>query len=66
LGGAPKDQGGHAHPIDRVFLPGFAMLYHERFPYVETLLRGRSARVIYAQNSPRLAGVLFRGDLFRQ
>jgi putative NADPH-quinone reductase len=52
--------------IDRVFLPGFAMRYHERFPYVEPLLRGRSARVIYTQNSPRLAGVLFRGDLFWQ
>jgi putative NADPH-quinone reductase len=52
--------------IDRVFLPGFAMLYHERFPYVEPLLRGRSARVIYTQNSPRVTGVLFRSDLFWQ
>lgn len=50
--------------IDRVFLPGFAMRYHDRFPYVHPLLRGRSARVIYTQNAPRLAGVLFRGDLF--
>jgi putative NADPH-quinone reductase len=47
--------------IDRVFLPGFAMRYHARFPYVEPLLRGRSARVLYTQNSPRLAGWLFRG-----
>ncbi len=52
--------------VDRVFLPGFAMRYRERFPYVEPLLRGRSARVIYAQNSPRLVGLLFRGDLFWQ
>jgi len=50
--------------VDRVFLPDFAMRYHARFPYVEPLLVGRSARVIYTQNSPRLAGWLFRGDLF--
>lgn len=50
--------------IDRVFLPGFAMNYRTRFPYVVPLLKGRSARVIYTQNSPRLAGWLFRGDLF--
>lgn len=50
--------------IDRVFLPGFAMRYHARFPYVEPLLKGRSARVLYTQNSPRLVGWLFRGDLF--
>jgi len=52
--------------IDRVFVPEFAMRYRDRFPYVEPLLRGRSARVIYTQNAPRLAGVLFRGDLFWQ
>jgi putative NADPH-quinone reductase len=52
--------------IDRVFLPGFAMRYHERFPSVEPLLRGRSARVIYTQNLPRLAGVLFRVNLLWQ
>ena len=50
--------------IDRVFLPGFAMRYHRRFPYVHPLLTGRSARVLYTQNSPWLAGWLFRGDLF--
>jgi putative NADPH-quinone reductase len=50
--------------IDRVFIPGFSMRYHARFPYVEPLLKGRSARVIYTQNSPWLAGWLFRGDLF--
>ena len=52
--------------IDRVFLPGFAMRYHARFPYVEPLLCGRSARVLYSQNSPRFAGWAFRGDLFWQ
>lgn len=50
--------------IDRVFTPGFAMRYHARFPYVEPLLTGRSALVLYTQNSPRFAGWLFRGDLF--
>ncbi len=50
--------------VDRVFLPEFAMRYHARFPYVEPLLTGRSARVLYTQNSPWLAGWLFRGDLF--
>jgi len=52
--------------IDRVFIPEFAMRYRDHLPYVEPLLRGRSARVIYTQNAPRLAGVLFRGDLFWQ
>jgi NAD(P)H dehydrogenase (quinone) len=50
--------------VDRVFLPDFAMRYHAQFPYVEPLLTGRSARVLYTQNSPRFAGWLFRGDLF--
>ncbi len=50
--------------IDRVFVPGFAMRYHARFPYVEPLLKGRSARVLYTQNAPWLVGWLFRGDLF--
>ena len=49
--------------VDRVFLPGFAMRYKARFPYVIPLLKGRSARVLYTQNSPRLAGWFFRGDL---
>jgi len=50
--------------IDRVFLPEFAVRYHKRFPYAEPLLRGHSARVIYTQNSPWLAGWLSRKDLF--
>jgi len=52
--------------VDRVFLPGFAMRYHRRFPYVHPLLTGRSARVLYTQNSPWLAGWIFRRDLFWQ
>lgn len=50
--------------IDRIFLPGFAMRYHPRFPYVIPLLKGRSARVLYTQNASWLLGWLFRGDLF--
>jgi NAD(P)H dehydrogenase (quinone) len=50
--------------IDRIFLPGFAMRYHSRFPYVVPLLKGRSARVLYTQNASWLLGCLFRGDLF--
>jgi len=40
------------------------MRYHHRFPYVQPLLSGRSARVLYTQNSPWLPGWLFRGDPF--
>lgn len=50
--------------IDRVFLPGFAIRYDDRFPYAEPLLRGHSARVIYTQNAPWVVGWLFRTDLF--
>lgn len=50
--------------VDRVFLPGFAMRYHDEFPYVEPLLTGRSARLIYTQNAPQLLAWAARGDLF--
>lgn len=40
------------------------MQYRARFPYVEPLLTGRSARVLYTQSAPRLAGWVIRGDLF--
>jgi putative NADPH-quinone reductase len=39
--------------IDRVFLPGVGVEYLKRFPYIRKLLKGRSARVIYTQNSPQ-------------
>lgn len=50
--------------IDRVFVPGLAMRYHARFPYVGPLLKGRSERLLYTRNSPWLPGWLFRRDLF--
>ena len=40
------------------------MRYHARFPYVEPLLPGRSARVHSTQNAPGLARLLLREDLF--
>ena len=49
--------------VDRVFSPGFGVNYLEGFPYVERLLRGRSARMIYTQNSPLWLGRVARGDL---
>lgn len=50
--------------IDRVFLPGFGVDYREHFPYIRRLLKGRSARVVYPQNSPQWLAVLAREDLF--
>ncbi|MFP8961409.1 NAD(P)H-dependent oxidoreductase [Streptomyces nanhaiensis] len=50
--------------IDRVFLPGVGVEYLEGFPYIRKLLKGRSARVVYTQNSPQLLAVLAREDLF--
>ncbi|MFG1414132.1 NAD(P)H-dependent oxidoreductase [Xanthobacter sp. VTT E-85241] len=37
--------------VDRVFLLDFAMRYHTRFPYLQSLLKGRSARVIYTRRT---------------
>jgi putative NADPH-quinone reductase len=50
--------------IDRVFLPGVGVEYLKRFPYFRKLLEGRSARVIYTENSPQWVAVLAREDLF--
>ena len=50
--------------IDRVFTYGFASDYKDTFPYVIPLLSGRSARVIYTQNTSKLIGILGRGDRF--
>jgi NAD(P)H dehydrogenase (quinone) len=50
--------------IDCVFWPGFAVEYLDGFPFNRKLLKGRSARAIYTQNSTQWLGVLARGDLF--
>jgi len=39
--------------FDRILLPGFAYKYHDNKPIPKKLLEGRSARVIYTQNSPK-------------
>ena len=50
--------------FDRVFLPGFAFKYRDDSPLWDRLLSGRSARVIYTQDSPQWFARFFRGDAF--
>lgn len=50
--------------IDRLFLPGVGVEYLKRPPYIRKLMKGRSARVIYTQNSPQTVALLAREDLF--
>lgn len=38
--------------IDRVFHPGFAFKYHEKDPFWDKLLKGRSAHVICTSDAP--------------
>lgn len=38
--------------FDRAFVPGFAFRYRKGSPFVDKLLRGRSARVIVTMDSP--------------
>lgn len=38
--------------IERVFLPGFAVNFHENSPWWDKLLTGRSARLIVTLNTP--------------
>lgn len=48
-GGMPAKMKG---VIDRAFLPGFAMEYHEDDPWWDKLLKGRSADVLMTSDSP--------------
>lgn len=48
-GGMPAKMKG---VIDRCFLPGFAMKYHEDDPWWDRLLTGRSADVMITSDSP--------------
>ena len=38
--------------LDRAFLPGFAMNYHESDPFWDRLLTGRSADVLMTSDAP--------------
>ena len=48
-GGMPAKMKG---VIDRCFLPGFAMAYHEKGPWWDRLLAGRSADVFMTSDAP--------------
>ncbi|WP_084392680.1 MULTISPECIES: NAD(P)H-dependent oxidoreductase [Henriciella] len=50
-GGMPAKMKG---VIDRSFLPGFAMRYHEKGPWWDRLLAGRSADIIMTSDAPVL------------
>ena len=39
--------------IDRVFLPNFAFKYHEKGPFWDKLLKGKTARLIVTMDTPR-------------
>jgi NAD(P)H dehydrogenase (quinone) len=39
--------------IDRVFLPNFAFKYHEKGPFWDKLLKGKSARMIVTMDTPK-------------
>ena len=48
-GGMPAKMKG---VLDRAFLPGFAMEYHENDPWWDALLKGRSADVLLTSDAP--------------
>lgn len=48
-GGMPAKMKG---VIDRAFLPGFAMEYHEKDPWWDKLLKGRSGDVLLTSDAP--------------
>ena len=50
-GGMPAKMKG---VIDRCFLPGFAMQYHDKGPWWDRLLKGRAADVLMTSDAPPL------------
>ena len=57
-GGMPAKMKG---VIDRAYLPGFAMNYHEKGPLWDKLLTGRSADVLLSSDTPVWYDTLFYG-----
>ncbi|KKR20829.1 MAG: NAD(P)H dehydrogenase (Quinone):NADPH-dependent FMN reductase [Parcubacteria group bacterium GW2011_GWE2_39_37] len=52
--------------FDRIFLPGFAFKYHQGYPFLEKLLKGRSARLIVTMDShPLLNLLLYRTNGYK-
>ncbi len=39
--------------IDRVFLPGFAFKYHEKGPFWDKLLKGKTAQLLVTMDTPK-------------
>jgi putative NADPH-quinone reductase len=54
-GGMPAKMKG---AIDRCFLPGFAMQYHEKGPWWDRLLAGRSADILMTSDAPVIWDIL--------
>lgn len=48
--------------FDRSFLPGFAFKYHEKDPFWDKLLAGKSAQIITSMDAPKLWYWLFYGS----
>ncbi len=57
-GGMPAKMKG---VIDRCFLPGFAMAYHEKDPFWDRLLKGRSADILMTSDAPVIFDALTYG-----
>ena len=57
-GGMPAKMKG---VIDRAFLPGFAMQYHENDPWWDRLLKGRSADLLLTADAPAVFDQIMYG-----
>ena len=62
-GGMPAKMKG---VLDRAFLPGFAMNYHETGSLWDKLLTGRSADVLFTADAPPIYDILVNGNPTKQ